>query len=125
MIDDDYIREVNIDNFSGVLGQHYPADTNDYDLVVEESENFVKIIYSIVVCNCTNGALTFRIYLGRNDAYGVGTALFYNTAIPAYSTLIFDTDSGWAIDDVRRLGVRASAGSSLTFTAFGKRFEGD
>lgn len=114
-----------IDNFSGVLGQHYPSDTNDYDLVVEESNQFVKIIYSIVICNSTGGNLTFRIYLARVGNYGIGTALFYDVSIPANTTIVIDTDSGWAIDDTRKLGIQASAGSSLTFTAFGKRSSGN
>jgi hypothetical protein len=110
-----------LDGFKGVLVQHFPTSTADFTLVSEESDTFITTISYVVICNTSAGAVTFNLYLGRNDGFGIGTALFYETAIAARTTREIDTGGGWALDTTRKLGGATSAINTLTFTVFGKR----
>jgi len=98
------------------LGQLLPADTNAASLFSPTEPTIIK---SIVVCNVTSTAYTFRIFLDDDGTtYSTATALFYDTAINGNETV--ELDVYWPMSDTAgNLAVRSSNASSINFTAFG------
>ncbi len=99
------------------LGQHRinsPTATELYS----PGASTTAIIKSIVVCNQGAAAL-FRIFLDDNSTtYDQTTALFYDVAIAAATTVQIDTF--WPMNDANgSLATRTSVANALTFTAFG------
>ena len=111
--------------FNGILGQCYPNDTNNHELVKETQNNQYKTVQSIFICNSTNGIKTFRIFLGAQSSVNIAQALFYDVPIDSNTTILLSFDAGITIDGYKVLVIQASAADSLTFTAFGKRTDGN
>ncbi len=100
------------------LGQLRPANTTAATLY-SPGASTTAIIKSIVVCNTSGSAATFRIFLDDNGTtYDQTTALFYDIAIAADTTIQIDTY--YAMNDsTGNLAVRTSVNNALTFTCFG------
>ena len=99
------------------LGQLRPADTNAASLYSPTGES--AIIKSLIICNTTATAATFRIFLDDDGTtYDQTTALFYDTNINGNETVEIDTY--WPMNNsAGNLAVRTGTSSALTFTAFG------
>ncbi len=99
-----------------VLGQATPSTTAT-SIYSPDSGN-VGIIKTIVVCNTTAGALTFRIFLDDNGTtYSTATALFYDVSIAANTSLIYNVYIPMN-DSNGNLAVRSSA-TGVAFTVSG------
>ena len=77
------------------------------------------IIKSVVICNQTAIAATFRLFLDTDGTtYDQTTALFYDVAIAANTAVVIDTF--WPMNDADgNLATRTSTANALTFTVFG------
>jgi len=101
------------------LGQARPTDTNPVSLVSPAANHTVEV-ESIVICNTTGSAATYRIFHDDDGTtYDQTTALAYDLSIPA------NTSDTWEAsvkmnDSSGNLAVRSGTGSALTFTAYGK-----
>jgi hypothetical protein len=100
------------------LGQLRPANTTAASLY-SPGASTTAIIKTIVVCNQTASAATYRIFVDDDGTtYDQTTALFYDITIGANSTDQIDTF--YAMDDANgNLAVRTGTNSALTFTCFG------
>lgn len=100
------------------LGQHRINSTTATS-IYSPGASTTAIIKAIVVCNQTTGAETFRLFLDDNGTtYDQTTALFYDTAIAANTTVLID--SYWPMNDANgNLATRTSTANALTFTVFG------
>lgn len=99
------------------LGQLAPADTNAASIYSPTSGT--TIVKSIIIANVTVTAATFRIFLDDDGTtYAVGTALFYDVAIDAKSTI--QLDGFYPMNNTSgNLAVRSGTADALTFTVFG------
>ncbi len=99
------------------LGQLRPANTTAASLYSPTSGN--TIIKSVVVCNTSGVAATFRIFADDDGTtYDETTALYWDVAIAADTTIQVDTF--WAMNNSSgNLAVRTDTNNALTFTAFG------
>jgi hypothetical protein len=99
------------------LGQVAPADTNNADVYTVPSAT-QAVVSSIVVCNTTSSATTFRVFQRLNGAAaGTSNAIVYDQSIPANSTTSIETKITMDAADV--LTVRSAVGNALTFTVNG------
>ena len=100
------------------LGQHRINSTTATSLY-SPGASTTAIIKSIVVCNQTAGAATFRIFIDDNGTtYDESTALYFDVAIVANTTIQIDTF--WPMDNsAGNLATRTDTANALTFTAFG------
>jgi len=101
-----------------MLGQARENSTNAVS-IYSPAVNVTAIIKSVVVCNQTGTAATFRIFLDADGTtYDQSTALFYDTDIGANVTTTID--SFWAMTDVAgNLAYRSGTANALTITVFG------
>ena len=99
------------------LGQHRINSTTATSLY-SPGASTTTIIKSIVVCN-QGAAAVFRLFLDDDGTtYDQTTALYYDVAIAAATTIQIDTF--WAMNDANgNLATRTSVANALTFTAFG------
>jgi len=100
------------------LGQLRPANTTAASLY-SPAASTTAVIKSIVVCNQTGTAATFRIFVDDNGTtYDETTAHYFDVSLAANSTLQIDTF--WAMNDATgNLAVRTGTNDALTFTAYG------
>ena len=100
------------------LGQLRPADTNAASLY-SPAASTTAVIKSIVICNQTGTAATFRIFVDDNGTtYDPTTAHYFDVSLAANATTQIDTY--WAMNDATgNLAVRTGTASALTFTAYG------
>jgi hypothetical protein len=100
-----------------VLGQAAPANTSNADLYTVASGRSA-IVSSIVVCNVTATAATYRIFQRiAGAAAGVGNAIAYDATVAANSTTSVEVKITLGATDV--ITVQSGTGSALTFTANG------
>lgn len=99
------------------LGQLRPANTTAASLYSPGAER--AIIKSIVVCNTTATAATFRIFIDDDGStYDQDSALFYDAPIQANETVEISTY--WPMNNsAGNLGVRTGTADAINFTAFG------
>ncbi len=102
------------------LGQLRPADTNPASLYSPAASTEVMIL-SILVCNTTGSAATFRLFIDDDGTtYDQTTALYYDVSVAANTTLQIDLKL--TMDDSSgNLAVQTGTNNALTFTAFGAR----
>ena len=100
------------------LGQHRINSTTATSLY-SPGASTTGIILSIVVCNQSAAAATYRIFLDNDGTvYDQSTALFYDISIPANTT---DPLKGrWGMNNSSgNLATRTSVANAITFTAHG------
>ena len=99
------------------LGQLRPANTTAASLYSPSSGN--TIIKSVVICNTSGAAATFRIFVDDDGTtYDETTALYWDTDIAVDTTVQIDTF--WSMNNSSgNLAVRTDTANALTFTAFG------
>jgi len=100
------------------LGQARENSTNAVS-VYSPGASTTAIIKSIVVCNQSGAAATFRIFLDDDGTtFDQTTALYYDVTIAADTTIQIDTF--WPMDtDAGALGYRSSVANAITITLFG------
>ncbi len=77
------------------------------------------VIKSIVVCNQSGAAATFRIFIDDDGTtYDQSTALYYDTPIAANSSIQIDTFWPMSVS-AGNLAYRSSVANALTITVFG------
>lgn len=76
-------------------------------------------IRSIVVCNQTGTAATFRLFHDEDGStYSEATALYYDVSVDANDTFIHDKLIFMATEG-GNLAVRSGTADALTFTVYG------
>jgi hypothetical protein len=99
------------------LGQTAPAGTSNTDVYTVASGRSA-VISSIVICNVTATAATYRVFQRIAGATaGVGNAIAYDASVPANSTSTIEVKMTLSATDV--LTVQSGTGSALTFTVNG------
>jgi hypothetical protein len=99
------------------LGQQAPSTTNNVDIYTVPASTEV-IVSSILICNTTSTAATFRIFQRIEGATaGTANAIAYDQSIPANSTTSIESKITMNAADV--LTVRSGTANSLTFTVNG------
>ena len=100
------------------LGQHRINSTTATSLY-SPGASTTAIIKSIVVCNQSGVARTFRLFLDDDGTtYDQTTALYFDVAIAIDTTVQIDTF--WPMNNsAGNLATSNSVADSLTFTAFG------
>ena len=101
-----------------ILGQSNPG-ASDTDMITVGSGK-QNLVSTLVVCNTTAGAATYRVYARVAGATtAVGNAIVYDATVPANDTVSLTLGVTLAATD--KLTVRSSV-SNVTFTAFGVEF---
>ena len=100
------------------LGQHRINSTTATSLY-SPGASTTAIIKSVVACNQSGAAAVFRLFLDDDGTtYDQTTALYYDVAIAADTTIQIDTF--WPMNNSSgNLATRTSVANALTFTAFG------
>ena len=100
------------------LGQHR-VNSATATSVYSPGASTTAIIKSVVVCNQTGAADTFRLFLDDDGTtYDQTTALYYDVAIAANTTI--QIDMYWPMNDATgNLATRNATANALTFTVFG------
>ena len=100
------------------LAQARLTDTNAASIYSPAAKT-TAIIKSVVICNQTTSAATFRIFLDDNGTtYDQTTALFYDAPLAAKTTVSIDTF--WAMNEATgNLAFRSNTSSAITITVFG------
>lgn len=100
------------------LGQARENSTNAVS-VYSPASSTTAVIKSVVVCNNTGSAATFRLFLDNDGTtYDQSTALYYDTSIGANTTVQIDTY--WPMDDENgNLAYRSDTANAITITVFG------
>ena len=106
--------------FGGKLGQVLPATTTAQTLFTALATTEIT---RIQICNLTNNNVQYFLYHNDTAAtYATENVLVYNKTINGYSVDVIEAasqGSGITVQKNGSLGVSASAGSHLNFTAYG------
>lgn len=102
-----------------VLAQSRPGTTGNTTAYTKPAGKAVTV-HAINICNTTNAAVTYRLFVCTNGTtYDQTTALAYDATLGANQTqqwdlpFTLDTTSG-------TVGVQSSTGSAINFTLIGK-----
>lgn len=99
------------------LGQQAPTTTNNVDVYTVPATT-EAIVSSILICNTTSTAATFRIFQRIDgNAAGTANAIAYDQSIPGNSTTSIESKITMNAADV--LTVRSGTANALTFTVNG------
>jgi len=100
------------------LGQLMPTNTTAAS-IYSPGASTQTLIKSIVVCNTSAGAVTYRIFHDDNGTtYDTTTALYYDVSLAANTSIILSLNL--VMDDsTGNLAVRTSSANDLTFTCYG------
>lgn len=100
------------------LGQARENSTNAVS-VYSPAIKTTAVIKTVVLCNQTGSAATFRIFLDDDGTtYSEATALFYDAPLAANSTVTIDTF--WTMNNVDgNLAYRSNTANAITITVFG------
>ena len=100
------------------LGQHRINSTTATSLY-SPGASTTAIVKSVVICNQTGSADTFRLFVDDDGTtYDQTTALYYDVSITANTTIQIDTY--WPMNDADgNLATQNATANALTFTAFG------
>lgn len=100
-----------------ILGQSQPTTTSDTTLYTVPASTSA-IVSSVTVANTTANSGTFKLYcVADGDAAGADNAIFYDGTLAANTTTSFSL--GLTMGAADSLVVQASAGTAITFQAFG------
>ena len=102
-----------------LLAQLHPANTTTATFFTATLRTEIT---SLLVCNTSGSAVTFRVHLDeQGTTYAVDNALYYDVSVPANTTVNLDAEmnAGIALVPGDTLGVRTGTASTLTFSAFG------
>ncbi len=100
------------------LGQLRPANTTAASLY-SPAASTTAVIKTIVICNTSGTATTFRIFQDDNGTtYDETTALFWDHTIAADTTVQVDVFLAMN-DSTGNLAVRTGTADALTFTCAG------
>ena len=103
------------------LGQLRPADTNAASLY-SPGASTETIIKTIVVCNQTASAATYRLFHDDDGTtYDESTALAFDINLGANSTDFVEVNI-MANDSTGNVAVRTGTNSAITFTAYGTEY---
>lgn len=102
------------------LGLLTPSDTSVHSIYQPPTKG-QAIVHTITVTNTSNSGTTFRIFLDINGTtYNTTTAIAYDVAINANSTIQFEYINGKVMfNPAGNLAVRTGASNSLTFSVDG------
>lgn len=100
------------------LGQHRINSTTATSLY-SPGASTTAVIKSVVICNQTSSADTFRLFVDDDGTtYDQTTSLYYDTDIAANTTIQIDTY--WPMNDANgNLATQNATANAITFTAFG------
>ena len=100
------------------LGQLMPTNTTAAS-IYSPGASTQTLIKSIVVCNTSAGAVTYRIFHDDNGTtYDTTTALYYDVSLAGNTSIILSLNL--VMDDsTGNLAVRTSSANDLTFTCYG------
>ncbi len=100
------------------LGQLRENTTNAAS-VYSLGASTTTVIKSIVVCNQSGAAATFRIFLDDDGTtYDQSTALYYD--VPIGADTVIQIDTYWPMNDANgNLAYRSSVANAITITVFG------
>jgi len=100
------------------LGQHRINSTTATSLY-SPGASTTAIVKSIVICNQSGTADTFRLFVDDDGTtYDETTAVYFDVAIAADTTIQIDTF--WPMNDSSgNLATQNATANALTFTAFG------
>lgn len=103
------------------LGQLRPANTTAASLY-SPGASTEAVIQTIIVCNTSGAAATYRIFVDDDGTtYDQTTALYYDIPLAADATDNIEVKI--AMNDTNgNLAVRTSVNNAITFTAFGEEF---
>ena len=106
------------------LAQLRPPNTAAMTAVSKPAKSTL-LIKSIFVANTTNAVANVSIFLDQNGTtYNQTTALLYNVAVSAYSTVVLDYNHGGvpigADKTAGSLGVQIDVANAITFSIFGQ-----
>jgi len=100
------------------LAQSRPSDTNAVSIYSPGADT-ESIIKSIVVCNTTGLAVTYRIFHDDDGTtYDESTALFFDVSLAANSTDTLELNLTMN-DSSGNIAVRTGTANGLTFTVYG------
>lgn len=101
------------------LGQLRPANTTAASVYSPAAATETQIT-TVVVCNTSGAAATFRIFQDDNGTtYDETTALYWDVTIAANDSVTFTDLKLFMNDSTGNLGVRTSVADALTFTVSG------
>ena len=104
------------------LGQLRPANTTAAS-IYSPAANVTGVIKTVVVCNTSAAAATFRIFHDDNGTtYDESTALFWDVNVNPGQTVDFDTFAPMN-DSTGNFAVRTGTASALTFTVYGAEIQ--
>ena len=104
------------------LGQARPANTTAVSLVSPTGSEEISIT-EFTVCNTTALASTYRVFHDDDGTtYDETTALYFDVAIPANTTHVFDKQSINLNDSDGNFAIATGTNNALTFTAWGTVF---
>lgn len=80
-------------------------------------------IETIMLCNTSGSAATFRLFFDADGTtYDETTALYWDTTLAANSTLIIDLNHGLYLDkSTGNLAYRSSVANAITISVWGTR----
>ena len=102
-----------------LLGRLAPADTTAATIFTATVRTEIT---SILICNVTGSAATFRLFHGvATSTYVVGNALYYDVSVPANTTTNLDAEvhAGINLAATDTLGVRTGTADAITFSVYG------
>lgn len=105
------------------LGQLRPANTTAASLYTLPANTRTKV-ESIIICNQSGGAVTFRLFHDVDGTtYDATTALLYDIVLDSDTTVSFDPANLWLENTSGNIAVRTSSNSAITFTMYGQEHQ--
>lgn len=100
-----------------MLGQNKPANTTATSLFTPTT-NSTSIVRTVLVCNTSAGAVTFRLFIDEDGTtYDETTALMYDYSLAVDTTYAMDTYL--VVASGGNFGIRTGTSNALTFTCYG------
>ena len=103
-----------------ILGQLACAATTE-EAVYKVPASHAAVISSVVICNRTSSAVTFRLYVNQGDgATGNKDYLYYDVSLPGNDTFVATIGITMAATDEMRFYASAA---SLSVNAYGNELD--
>lgn len=102
------------------IAQSAPEDTDAVTLITWPRADRNLTVKTILVCNVTASAATFRIFHPHSttETYDTTTTLFYDGEVNGNITAVIELDIELT-KDAPYLGVQSGTANALTFSAYG------